>query len=110
MNNRDKMIDALNGLPVWNPDDESTSDLHRPVVKLFTPDANATWFLLDQDTSNPEDVRYFGLCDLGLGFPELGWVDQHSLMTVTGPFGLFVELDEHFEGTLEDGYSYVNRE
>ena len=42
-----------------------------PVVKLFTPDANATWLLSEID---PEDSdRAFGLCGLGLGCPELGY-------------------------------------
>ena len=46
---------------------------HRPVVKLFTPDANATWLLTELD---PEDVdRAFGLCDLGLGCPEVGYAE-----------------------------------
>ena len=42
-----------------------------PVVKLFTPDAGATWLLTEID---PDDHDHaFGLCDLGLGAPELGW-------------------------------------
>jgi hypothetical protein len=40
------------------------------VVKLFTPDAGATWLLSEVD---PDDVhRAFGLCDLGMDGPELG--------------------------------------
>ena len=36
-----------------------------PVVKLFTPDAGATWLLTEID---PDDHDHaFGLCDLGLG-------------------------------------------
>ncbi|GAB4015282.1 hypothetical protein GCM10028808_40180 [Spirosoma migulaei] len=42
---------------------------HIPVVKLFTPDANCTWLLTVIDALNEDFV--FGLCDLGLGFPEL---------------------------------------
>ena len=43
-----------------------------PVVKLFTPDAGATWLLTEID---PDDHDHaFGLCDLGLGMPEIGWV------------------------------------
>ena len=41
-----------------------------PVVKLFTPDASATWLLAEIDPQDPD--RAFGLCDLGFGFPELG--------------------------------------
>ena len=67
---------------------------HAPVVKLFTPDANATWLLTELD---PTDLdRAFGLCDLGLGCPELGYVSLAELATIRGPLGLRVERDQHF--------------
>jgi len=66
-----------------------------PVVKLFTPDAGATWLLTEID---PDDHDHaFGLCDLGLGFPELGWVSLAEILTVRGRLGLPVERDLHFE-------------
>ncbi len=43
-----------------------------PVVKLFTPDAGATWLLTETDPED-HDILY-GLCDLGIGFPEFGTV------------------------------------
>ena len=65
-----------------------------PVVKLFTPDAQATWLLTELD---PEDGdTAFGLCDLGLGMPELGSVRLSELSTIRGPLGLRVERDLHF--------------
>ena len=65
-----------------------------PVAKLFTPDAGATWLLTEID---PDDEDHaFGLCDLGLGFPELGYVSLAELMSVRGRLGLPVELDMHF--------------
>ena len=66
----------------------------RPVVKLFTPDANATWLLIELDPGNPD--RAFGLCDLGLGSPELGYVLVSELETLRGPLGLSVERDRYF--------------
>ena len=66
----------------------------RPVVKLFTPDASANWLLSELDPSEPN--RAFGLCDLGLGFPELGYVSLVELAAVRGRFGLPVERDLHF--------------
>jgi len=65
-----------------------------PVVKLFTPDAGATWLLTEIDPD--DDDRAFGLCDLGLGFPELGYVSLAKLMTLRGRLGLLVERDLHF--------------
>jgi hypothetical protein len=70
---------------------------HAPVVKLFTPDANATWLISEIDPDEPQLA--FGLCDLNLGFAELGYVDLEEIRSVRGPLGLPVERDLHFEGT-----------
>jgi len=70
---------------------------HKPVVKFFTPDANATWLITELD-SEEQDIL-FGLCDLGLGFPELGSVRLSELKSVRGRLGLPVERDLHFEAT-----------
>lgn len=68
-----------------------------PVVKLFTPDAGATWLLTEID---PDDNDHaFGLCDLGQGFPELGYVSLAELQSVRGPLGLPIERDLHFVAT-----------
>lgn len=65
-----------------------------PVVKLFTPDAGCTWLLTEID---PEDSdRAFGLCDVGMGYPELGYVSLAELSAVRGGLGLPVERDLHF--------------
>jgi Protein of unknown function (DUF2958) len=66
-----------------------------PVVKLFTPDAGATWLLTEID---PDDHDHaFGLCDLGLGYPELGWVSLTEIAAVRGRLRLKVERDLHFK-------------
>lgn len=67
---------------------------HVPVVKLFTPDGQATWLITEVDPDDPD--RLFGLCDLGLGFPELGYVSLVELSKLRGPLGLSVERDAHF--------------
>ncbi len=66
-----------------------------PVVKLFTPDAGATWLLTELDPGD-DDIA-FGLCDLGLGCPELGYVSLLELAAVRGRLGLPVECDRHFK-------------
>lgn len=66
----------------------------KPVLKVFTPDAGATWLLTEIDPD--DETRAFGLCDLGLGMPELGWVSLTELAELRGPFGLPVERDEWF--------------
>jgi len=80
-----------------NGDDLSNT---KPVVKLFTSDAAATWLLVSID----ENGIAFGLCDLGIGFPELGYVSLREIAEVRGKFGLGVERDLYFEPnkTLEE--------
>jgi len=73
-----------------------------PVVKLFTPDASATWLLTELDPADPDLA--FGLCDLGLGCPELGYVRLSELESARGPMGLKIERDQQFTAnrTLSD--------
>ncbi len=67
-----------------------------PVVELFTPDGGATWLLTELDADLD---TAFGLCDLGMGFPELGSVSLAELRSVRGRLGLLVERDRYFEAT-----------
>lgn len=77
----------------WQARDERNFDPW-PVVKLFTPDAGATWLLTEID---PDDEDHaFGLCDLGHGYPELGWVRLSELAALRGRLGLPVERDLYF--------------
>jgi hypothetical protein len=76
-----------------NPWDGATPDFF-PVVKLFTPDAGATWLLTELDPDDPD--RAFGLCDLGMGMPELGYVSITELESVRGPLRLPIERDIWF--------------
>lgn len=69
-------------------------DSNHPVLKLFTPDGAATWLISECDPDEPD--RLFGLCDLGLGCAELGYVSLREIMEVRGALGLPVERDVHF--------------
>jgi Protein of unknown function (DUF2958) len=74
--------------------DAGDSDIDfEPVVKLFTPDAQCTWLL----TELGNDDIAFGLADLGMGTPELGYISMRELRELRGPLGLPVERDLHFE-------------
>ena len=69
---------------------------HVPVVKLFDPCGAATWLISAIEPDDPDIL--FGLCDLGLGFPELGSVRLSELEFVRGRLGLGIERDLYFEG------------
>ena len=68
---------------------------HFPVVKLFNPCGAATWLISAIEPDDPDIL--FGLCDLGLGFPELGSVRLSELESVRGRLGLGIERDLYFE-------------
>ncbi len=72
-----------------------------PAIKLFTPDAGATWLPTEIDPDNHDHA--FGLCDLGLGMPELGWVSLAELALVRGRLGLPIERDLHFRAESHAG-------
>ncbi|WP_035661858.1 DUF2958 domain-containing protein [Bradyrhizobium sp. Ec3.3] len=66
-----------------------------PVVKLFNPCGAATWLLTEIDPS--DETVAWGLCDLGMGFPEFGTVSLTELAEFRGPLGLGIERDLHFK-------------
>jgi len=68
-----------------------------PVVRLFMPGTAGIWLLTELDPRDPDLA--FGLCDLGLGCPELGYISLWELTNVQSSLGLTIEVDEHFVGT-----------
>ena len=76
-----------------------------PALKLFAPSGAATWLIHSAPPEEPD--RLFGLCDLGMGFPELGYVSLQELQQLKVPvnieilgrihrFSLEVERDLYF--------------
>jgi len=66
----------------------------RPVLKLFNPIGGATWLITEMDS----DEMMFGLCDLGHGYPELGYVylpELQGIKLLGGALG--IERDRHFK-------------
>lgn len=81
---------------------------YKPVVKLFCPWSAATWLLTELDPDDPDIA--FGLCDLGMGFPELGSVRLSEIESVTGPGGLRIERDTNFTAHKSlEGYAEAAR-
>jgi hypothetical protein len=65
----------------------------KPVIKLFGGGA-FTYLLTEYD---PESKTFFGLCDLGQGSPEVGYVSREELEALKfEPFGLGIERDMYF--------------
>ncbi|MEY9602433.1 hypothetical protein ABIF74_007125 [Bradyrhizobium japonicum] len=73
---------------------------HIPVVKVFNPYSGATWLLTESDPDEPD--RLYGLCDLGMGEPELGYVARSEMEGVRvkiGRHGLPLERDLYWSIT-----------
>lgn len=66
-----------------DPDNDPT-----PVVALRAPDGPQVWLLTE--LAGDGDTAY-GLCDLGIGAPELGEVSLIWLDDFRGPLGMAIE-------------------
>jgi hypothetical protein len=76
---------------------QARADDPLPVVRLFTPDAHATWLLVSLDPTNGDTS--FGLIDLGIGLPALGTVKLSDLAGIVGPNKQPVMRDRYFQPT-----------
>lgn len=68
-----------------------------PVVRLFTPDAHATWLLAVLDPADGDTA--WGLIDLGIGMPELGTVKLSDLAAIVGPRQQSIQRDLYFRAS-----------
>ena len=59
-----------------NGDVTNRGNDHIPVVKFFGGGA-CTWLITEMDSA--DDDTLFGLCDLGMGYPELGTVSSRRI-------------------------------
>lgn len=67
---------------------------HAPEVKLTLPGTGCVWLLSEIDPDNPDIA--FGLCDLGIGFPELGHVSVSELQSLLMWEDMPLQADRHF--------------
>lgn len=68
-----------------------------PVLKLFNPVGPGTWLITEL---GDDGDTLFGLCDLDMGFPELGSVSLSEITSVKLPLGLTIERDVSFQGRV----------
>lgn len=73
------------------------SDPPKAVWKFFDPVGAATWYISEAQevilNDGTPDLELFGWCDMGMGFPELGYVMLSQLAAIDGPLGLGIERD-----------------
>ena len=89
----------------WNKDNLGEQ---KPVVKMFTPDAAATWLFVAASLQEEDnDIILYGIADVGLGFVEWGYVSFTELTSIRGKLGLPVERDRYttFDKTMNEYYA-----
>jgi hypothetical protein len=69
-----------------------------PVVKLFDPCGAATWLLTEIDPG--DETVAWGLCDLGMGFPEFGTVSLPKDASKVRQWTAFIQDVATKPGTL----------
>jgi len=80
------------------PDLYETEDSLNPIcyVKLFTPDSNWTWYIIE--FSKADAKTCYGYVQ-GMD-SELGYFTLEELESIHGPLGLAIERDMWFKPTL----------
>jgi hypothetical protein len=97
---------------VASEDGRTSDDI---ALKLFTPWGNATWYIVSgtpldsingeaiDDPFEAKDWHLFGFCNLGdPTCAEMGYVLLSELEALKGPWGLRVERDRNYSGSLKE--------
>lgn len=82
---------------VLKAEDGDTKDF-MPAVKIFNPTGAGTWLFTEIDPN--DDDLLFGLCDLGMGCPEMGYQSRSELERFRGPLHIGLERDLHFRAEM----------
>lgn len=80
---------------LYNGHPNNSDQDHAPLVKLYLPFTHCAWLLSEIDPEYPDIA--FGLCDLGMGFPELGYVSLRELASINID-DVVVKQDNNFVG------------
>ena len=88
--------------PLYSGEGEK-NDERQVVAKFFNPSGAGTWYVTEGERQG-DDWLFFGLADLHEA--ELGYFTLSELSSIKcPPFGLPIERDLYWSGTLEDAYS-----
>lgn len=88
--------EIIQTFPKLKATENLTDEEKKIIAKFFTPWTRWTWYALEYDG----DDTFFGYVR-GLE-SEYGYFSLAELQSIEGPFGLKIERDLHFEGTMAD--------
>lgn len=88
---------ALTKHPLYS---QEKNENPKVLAKFFNPCGRGTWYITEGSKQDDGDWLLFGLCCIET--PELGYVLLSDLQNTRLPFGLTIERDRHFSGTMAD--------
>ena len=80
-------------LPALYTTEDTPCTEKKIIVRFFNPMGNQSWEIAEGSEQEDGDWLLFGLCDLGLGMAEWGYVMLSELQSVRAGLGLRIERD-----------------
>ena len=80
-------------LPALYTTEDTPLDEKKIIVRFFNPMGNQSWEIAEGSEQEDGDWLLFGLCDLGFGMAEWGYVTLSELQSVRAGLGLRIERD-----------------
>ena len=80
-------------LPPLYSTEDTPLDEKKIIVRFFNPMGNQSWEIAEGSEQEDGDWLLFGLCDLGFGMAEWGYVMLSELQSGRAGLGLRVERD-----------------
>jgi hypothetical protein len=80
-------------LPPLYSTEDTPLDEKKIIVRFFNPMGNQSWEIAEGSEQEDGDWLLFGLCDLGFGMAEWGYVMLSELQSVRAGLGLRIERD-----------------
>ena len=88
------LTDAIKkALPALYSTEDTPLEDKQVVVRFFNPMGSESWEIYEGKENLEGDWLFFGMCDLGMGLPELGYVTLEELESIQLPMGLGIERD-----------------
>ena len=85
--------------PIYSQDGKG--DAAKVICKFFPPWGDMSFYVTEGNKLDNGDWEFFGLVT-NCGEAELGYFRLSELEDLRGPWGLKVERDRYFEGTIAD--------
>ena len=101
------LTDAIKkALPPLYSSEDTPLEEKQVVVRFFNPLGSESWEIYEGSYQEGMDTwLFFGMCDLAMGSPELGYVMLSELENLEVGFGLGIERDICVNSHLHDEWA-----